>query len=398
MQLGLGHRGDEAPPRLRGGAVPDGIGSWIGDVIAGRITGGMDAHTPMLRFCDRAIPAHPHDGPRPNGMATVATGDSEPARIHPMSTILVTGASGFVGQHIVPALLDAGHHVVALVRTPNSGEAVADRLAPAQRADLELRTGDVTRPDSLPAALAGVDGVVHLVAIPRDFRGGADLRLINTEGTRAVVQAMTSAGVLRLVHMGALGVQDEPDLHYASSKAKAEALVRESGLDWTILKPSLQFGPGDGFFNIIADLVRLSPGIVPVPGNGGSRFQPIHVDDVARVAVDSFSDPSTIKSSFELGGPRYWTYKEITQEVLRALDKRRLIVPMPVPIIRLVARVAEFVRFPFPVATDQLRQLKLDNIGPLDVIPTRFGFQPRGMEGQLAYLRQKKAEQVAGGR
>ena len=315
-----------------------------------------------------------------------------------MSTILVTGASGFVGQHIVPALLDAGHHVVALVRTPNSGEAVADRLTPAQRADLELRTGDVTRPDSLPAALAGVDGVVHLVAIPRDFRGGADLRLINTEGTRAVVQAMTSAGVLRLVHMGALGVQDEPDLHYASSKAKAEVLVRESGLDWTILKPSLQFGPGDGFFNIIADLVRLSPGIVPVPGNGGSRFQPIHVDDVARVVVDSFADPTTIKSSFELGGPRYWTYKEITQEVLRALDKRRLIVPMPVPIIGLVARVSEFVRFPFPVATDQLRQLKLDNIGPLDVIPTRFGFQPRGMEGQLAYLRQKKAEQVAGGR
>ena len=133
--------------------------------------------------------------------------------------------------------------------------------------------------------MAGVDAVVHLVAIPRDFNGGADLRLVNTEGTRAVVAAMKEAGVRRLVHMGALGVADDPALHYASSKAKAEALVRDSGLDWTILKPSLQFGEGDGFFNIIAGLVRLSPGVVPVPGDGKARFQPIHVDDVAAVVV-----------------------------------------------------------------------------------------------------------------
>jgi len=242
-----------------------------------------------------------------------------------------------------------------------------------------------------------VDAVLHLVAIPRDFRGGADLRLVNTEGTRAVLVSMQASGVKRLVHMGAMGVADDPNLHYASSKAKAEALVRDSGLDWTILKPSLQFGEGDGFFNIVADLVRLSPGIVPVPGDGKSRFQPIHVGDVARVAVASFADPATVGQSFDLGGPRYWTYTEITREVLSALGKRRIIVPMPVPLIRLVAGASEMVRFPFPVATDQLRQLKLDNIGPLDVIPTRFGFEARPMEGQLGYLRRKRREQVAGG-
>ncbi|MGK2851099.1 MAG: complex I NDUFA9 subunit family protein [Candidatus Limnocylindrales bacterium] len=315
-----------------------------------------------------------------------------------MSTILVTGASGFVGSHTVPALIDAGHRVVALVRTPTSGEVVSGRLSAAQRDGLELRTGDVTRSDSLPAAVAGVDAVLHLVAIPRDFRKGADLRLINTEGTRAVVEAMKEAGVQRLVHMGAMGVEDDPTLHYASSKAKAESIVRSSGLDWTILKPSLQFGPGDGFFNIIADLVRLSPGIVPVPGNGQSRFQPIHVDDVAKVAVASFADAGTVGASLDLGGPRYWTYKEITQEVLSALGKKRLILPMPLPVIRLVAAASELVRFPFPVATDQLRQLKLDNIGPLDVIPNRFGFEARAMEGQLGYLRQKQRDQLPGGR
>lgn len=312
-----------------------------------------------------------------------------------MSTILVTGASGFVGGHVMPALLGAGHRVVALVRNETAGQTVLGRLPAADRGNVELRTGDVTRPATLGPALAGVDAVAHLVAIPRDFNGGADLRLVNTEGTRAVVAAMQASGVRRLVHMGALGVVDDPTLHYASSKAKGEALVAASGLDWTILKPSLQFGPGDGFFNIIAGLVRMSPGVVPVPGDGSSRFQPIHAGDVARVVVASLADPTTISGTFELGGQRYWTYREIVREVLTALDKGRAILPMPVVLIRLVAGSAELVHLPFPVATDQLRQLRLDNIGPLDLIPSRFGFEPRSMEGALGYLRLKRRDQLA---
>jgi uncharacterized protein YbjT (DUF2867 family) len=310
-----------------------------------------------------------------------------------MSTILVTGANGFVGRHVVSRLLDEGFRVAALVRDPEAGADLRLR-AGAERADaIEVRIGDVTAFGTLPPAMADVDAVVHLAAIPRDWRGGADLRLVNTEGTRAVVGAMQAAGVRRLVHMGALGVEDDPSLHYASSKAKGEAIVRDSGLDWTILKPSLQFGPGDGFFNIIAGLVRLSPGLVPVPGRGDSRFQPIHVDDVARIAVAALTDPTTVGEAFELGGPRIWTYREITEEVLRALGARRIIVPMPVPLIRLVAATAEFLHLPFPVATDQLRQLRLDNVGPLGAIPARFGFEPRDMAGQLGYLRQRAQEQ-----
>ena len=310
-----------------------------------------------------------------------------------MSTILVTGASGFVGGHCVPALLAADHRIVALARSRSAGEVVLGRVTPSDRERIEIRGGDVTRPETLTTAMAGVDGVLHLVAIPRDFRGGADMRLVNTEGTRAVLAAMREAGVRRLVHMGAMGVADDPHLHYASSKARAEALVGDSGLDTTILKPSLQFGPGDGFFNIIADLVRLSPGVVPVPGRGTSLFQPIHSGDVARVVVAAFADPTTVGETYELGGPRYWTYREITGEVVRALGKRRAIVPVPVPLIRLVAGASELVHAPFPVATDQLRQLPLDNIGSLDIIPSRFGFEPRPMDGALGYLRRPRRDQ-----
>src|SRR5664279_4879265 len=202
-----------------------------------------------------------------------------------MSTVLVTGASGFVGSHLLPELLGAGHRVVALVRSSGAGDKVTRRLPAALVAKVELRTGDVDRPATLPAALAGVDAVVHLVAIPRDRKGGKQLLAVNLDGTRNVIAAMQATGIRCLVHLGAMGVEDREELHYAKSKARAERAVRESALDWTILKPSLLFGPGDGFFNIVADLVRLSPGFVPVPGDGKSRFQALHGEAQAQRQV-----------------------------------------------------------------------------------------------------------------
>jgi NADH dehydrogenase len=311
-----------------------------------------------------------------------------------MATVSITGASGFVGSHVLPAVLAEGHRVIALVRTDAAGSATLGRLTPAQRSSVEIRLGDITQAESLPAALRGADAVVHLAAIPRDRNGGADLRRVNTEGTLNVVTAMQQSGVRRLIHLGALGITDDPKLHYASSKVMAEALVQASGLDWTILKPSLQWGMRDGFFNTIAGLVRVSPGIVPVPGRGTSRFQPIAVLDVARIVALCLTRPETVGASFELGGPRYWTYREITAEVLAAIGARRLIMPVPVPLIALVAGVAEALHLPFPVATDQLRQLRLDNVGPLDAVERAFGFRPTEMSGQLGYLRSKPKDQL----
>lgn len=306
-----------------------------------------------------------------------------------MSRVLLTGPNGFVGRHVLPALLAAGHDVVALVRSDGARRALITRLDPAVRSRVTVAFGDVTAPETLPAALAGVAAVVHLVAIPRDFNGGRDLARVNTDGTRNIVRAAETAGVTRFVHLGAMGVEDDPGLHYASSKARAEAIVRTSTLGWTILKPSLMWGEGDGFFSLIASLARFSPGVLPVPGDGRSRFQPLWVTDLAHAVVLCLERPATIGAVHELGGPAYWTYTEITREVLSALGKQRLVIPMPVPLISLVARLSELVHLPFPVASDQLRQLKLDNIGPLDGVERGFGFVPRAMKGRLGYLRRR---------
>ena len=138
----------------------------------------------------------------------------------------------------------------------------------------------------------------------------------------------------------------------------------------------------------------MSPGIVPVTGKGDARFQPLAIDDLARAVVLALGDPATVGREFQLGGPRYWTYREIIAGgPARRWAAKRALVPMPVALIRLVATVAETIRLPFPVATDQLRQLKLDNIGPLDSVVDGFGFEPRPMEGRLTHLRQKLKDQ-----
>ncbi|MFN8621263.1 MAG: complex I NDUFA9 subunit family protein [Chloroflexota bacterium] len=310
-----------------------------------------------------------------------------------MAQILLTGPSGFVGSHVLPALLDAGHQVRGLVRDAAAADRVRSRLAPAHATAVTFATGDVTQPETLGPALDGLDTVIHLVAIARDWNGGKDLERINTGGTANVLAAMGTAGVKRLIHLGAMGVVDDPKLNYARTKARAEAAVAGSGLDWTTLKPSLMWGERDGFFNVIASLVRTSPGVVPVPAGQHAKFQPISVDDLARIVVLALERPETVGRSFDIGGPDLWTYEQMVREVLTAMGAKRAILPMPLALIKLVARTAEAVHLPFPVASDQLRQLAFDNAAASDIVQKDWGFTPRAMHGNLGYLRNKPKQQ-----
>ncbi len=293
------------------------------------------------------------------------------------TTVAVIGATGFVGRHVVTRLAEAGHAVVAVSR--------AGRSRPDWPAGVETRAADVESGRGLAAALRGVDIVVHLVAIPRES-GGRTFENVNVRGVERVLEAARANGVGRIVHLSALGVTGEPRFAYLSSKFRGEQLVRESGLDWVVFRPSLLFGPGDGFFNLIkTTLTWWSPGIVAIPGHGRETFQPLHVDDLARAVTAAVTDPDRTGSVYELGGPEQVSYRQIVDRVMSATGKRRLKLDVPVPLISALTAVTDRVLPVFPVSHDQIRSLGRPNVAGDGAFERAFGFAPRPFE--LGYLR-----------
>jgi NADH dehydrogenase len=290
--------------------------------------------------------------------------------------IAVVGATGFVGSSVVPHLANAGHRVVAISR---DGE-----RRPGWPESVEARAGDVTAGGRIDAALEGVDAVVHLVAIPRES-GDRTFDEVNVRGTQRVVDAARAAGVKRFVHLSALGVTDDPKLDYLYSKWRGEQIVRKSPLDWVVLRPSLLFGPGDGFFSLVRTTLKWwSPGIVAIPGDGSARFQPLSVDDLALAVERSVVDAERAGSVYEIGGPAYWSYRQIVDEVMRVTGMKRLRLGMPIPLISALTVVTDRVLPIFPVSHDQISSLQRPNFTDLDAFETAFGVAPRPMD--LSYL------------
>jgi NADH dehydrogenase len=289
--------------------------------------------------------------------------------------IAVVGATGFVGSHLVPHLVASGHRVIAISRD--------GRRLPEWTADVEARAADITTGD-LEAALAGADAVVHLAAIPRET-GGRRFDDVNVRGTHRVVAAAESIGVRRFVHLSVLGVADDPKLAYLYSKWRGENAVRASHLEWVVLRPSLMFGSGDGFFNLVKTTLRWwSPGVVAIPGTGDARFQPLSVDDLAVAIEKSLTDADRARSIYELGGPAYLSYREIVDEVMRVTGMRRVRVAVPIPLISALTSVTDRVLPIFPVSHDQIASLQRPNYTDLDAFETAFGVRPRRLD--LSYL------------
>jgi uncharacterized protein YbjT (DUF2867 family) len=291
--------------------------------------------------------------------------------------VTVVGATGFVGRHVVMRLEECGFTVRAVsrhgVRHPDWG------------ADVHALAADVETGDGLGATMIGADAVVHLVAIPRES-GGRTFEEVNVHGVARVLTAMHDAGVPRIVHLSVLGVTEDRSYRYLSSKWRGEELVHQSGLQWVVLRPSLLFGPGDGFFSLIDTTLRWwSPGIVAVPAAAEARFQPLAVDDLAVAVERCLAEPQRAGSVYELGGPAYLTYPQIVDAVMRATHRRRVKLPMPVPLLRALTAVTDRVLPAFPVSHDQVLSLGRPNHTDLDAFERTFGMPPRPFN--LGYMR-----------
>lgn len=294
-------------------------------------------------------------------------------------TVLVTGATGFLGRRVVPALLADGQAVRVMVRQPGS-EAVF--TAPPT----EVCYGDVSDPDALAEACRDIRAVIHLVAV---IRGSArQFDAINRQGTANVAAAARDAGsVRRFVQVSALGAANAPQRQYLYSKWQGEQAVRQAGLAaYTIIRPSLIYGPGDEFTTAVASLVRVAP-LTPVIGSGNNRLQPIHVDDVARCAVAAARGNLRGNRTVAIGGPEQLSYNAIVGVVARAMGRRRWRVNVPLWAMRPPLAMMAGVTPRPPITRAMLQLIALRNVADADAVPRHFGFQPRPMAGNLDYLR-----------
>ncbi|WP_280588056.1 complex I NDUFA9 subunit family protein [Halorubrum sp. Boch-26] len=269
--------------------------------------------------------------------------------------VLVAGGTGFIGSYLCRALADGDHDVTALSR---SGGETPDGV--------DIATGDVTDYDSIAGAVEGQDAVVNLVALSPLFepKGGNVMHdRIHRAGTENLLNAAEEAGVERFIQLSALGADPDGDTAYIRAKGQAEAVVRESGLDWTIFRPSVVFGEGGEFVSFTKRLKGMfAPGVplYPLPGGGKTRFQPIHVEDLVPMLVEALEADEHVGETYEIGGPETLTLRQVTDLVYEAERKGVTIVPLPMPLAKIGLSVLGAIPG-FPMGPDQYRSLQFDN-------------------------------------
>ena len=292
--------------------------------------------------------------------------------------ILVTGATGFVGRRVVRGLQARGSHVRALAHRPG-------REHLFEGDGIEVRYGDVTDSASVQAAMEGVDGVVHLVAVIKEH-GDSTFERVNHQGAASVARAAHEAGVKWLVQLSAIGAADTSLFPYLRSKWMAEQAFIDSGVPHTILRASLQFGEGDEFINTLAGLVKGMP-VIPVAGDGRARFQPIAVEEVAECIAQAVEREELRGRVIEIGGPEHLSYDQIIDTIARTYRLRRLRAHVPLAVMRKIVWLMERV-LPSPPATlHQLDMLAIDNVAQVETVEEVFGFKPRPLGGNIDYIR-----------
>jgi len=262
--------------------------------------------------------------------------------------IFVTGSTGFVGNHVIQALLDRGHQVRALVRQRSEYKL-------RRPEDVEIFSGTITSTADLVQGMQGCDGVIHLVGIIRAFPSkGITFERLHTEATANVIAAAKEAGVSRMMHMSALGAREDGPTPYLRTKFAAEELVRQSGLRYTVFRPSLIFGRGGEAIKMFAGMVKTF--VVPIIGDGNYRFQPVNVTTVSQGFVKALEVEAAQGLILDVGGPDMVTFNEIMDTLARVVGKTIVKIHMPVFSIKAATSVLEY--FPgYPLTTDQITML-----------------------------------------
>lgn len=295
-----------------------------------------------------------------------------------MSRIFITGANGFVGNAIQSSLGD--RPVRLLVREKTSQSSGGGQAA-------EQVVGNVTDAASLTGLMDGCETVIHLVAIISE-EGGATFDNVIRQGTEHVVAEAKRAGVSRFLHMSALGTRNDPQYGYYQAKYQAEQAVKESGIPWTIFRPSVIFGPGDEFITTLAQLVRRAP-VIPVVGSGQSKFQPVAVAQVARAFVRALDDPATIGQTYDLGGATTYTYEEMIGVIAAELKKQKPRIHIPVGLMMPVVQLSKMLpkQLRPPVTEEQLKMLAIDNCTDHSATAELAGVPVLSLEGNIAYVK-----------
>jgi len=294
--------------------------------------------------------------------------------------IALLGGSGFVGKNLLPVLAARGHLCSVLSRDPERCREI--RLVPG----VELVRADPYDSQSLSTALAGADAVVNLVGILNERgRRGKGFRKAHVTLMENLLEACKQAGVGRLLQVSALNADsDDPKAsHYLKSKGEAERLINSSGIDYTIVRPSIIFGVGDSFFNRFAGLLKWLP-VLPL-ACPNAKMQPVWVGDLVAAMARMLESRDAVGKVYPLVGPKVYTLIELVRFTAAAQGRKRWIIGLPDFLSRLQGLVCDFVPGK-PFSTDNYRSLKIDNVSTENALPG-FGIEPRPMEGLVrSYL------------
>ena len=270
--------------------------------------------------------------------------------------VTVFGGSGFIGRYVVKRLAASGARVRVAVRRVEDAKFLKPMGDVGQVVPF---LANVRVPASVRAAVEGADAVVNLVGILHES-GAQKFSAVQAEAPGTIAEAARAVGVRRLVHVSAIGADPASPAAYARSKAEGEAAVRAAFPEATILRPSIVFGPEDGFFNRFANLARFLPAL-PLIGGGHTRFQPVYVGDVADAVMAALTRPEARGRVYELGGPATLSFAELLSYILEVTGRRRLLLPVPWPVARVQGALMGLLPGA-PLTLDQVRMLERDNV------------------------------------